>query len=70
MGVIKELRADVAAPEWLSGDITQRREGIFHGGTDRWRLDTHLQKHIITTVNKTAWIFEVSILVFHSVLKL
>lgn len=34
-GVIKGLGADVATPERLGGDnITQRREGLFHGGTD------------------------------------
>lgn len=66
MGVIEELGADVAAPEWLSGDMTQRREGLFHGGTDGWRLDTHLHKHTINTVKKTVSIFEVSILVSHS----
>lgn len=46
--LVKGLGANVAAPEWLGGDdIVQRREGLFHRGTDGRRLITHLQAYRI-----------------------
>lgn len=57
--LVEGLGADVAAPEWLGGDdVVQRREGLFHWGTDGRRLITHLENktasvqvsHVIVTV--------------------
>lgn len=40
---IKGLSTHITAPEWLGGNnVVQRREGLFHWGTNRGRLVTHL----------------------------
>lgn len=44
--LIEGLCADVAAPERLGGDnLVKGGEWLFHGGTDRRRLITNLQKY-------------------------
>lgn len=43
MELIEGLCTDVAAPEWLGGDVVaQRGEGVLHRGADGWGLVTTL----------------------------